>query len=66
MEAALRIYTSGSYKTADMDLVMIRDDLARALFDRLGFIREGSISREYKLAARLEQEYQWVIDHMFE
>ena len=38
---AVELYTSGSYKTADVDLVMIRDDLARELFDRLGFIREG-------------------------
>jgi hypothetical protein len=38
---AVELYTSGSYKTADVDLVMIRDDLARALFERLGFEREG-------------------------
>ncbi|MFB5676403.1 hypothetical protein ACE3NQ_08375 [Paenibacillus terreus] len=38
---AVELYTSGSYKTADVDLVMIRDDLARMLFDRLGFVREG-------------------------
>jgi hypothetical protein len=38
---AVELYTSGSYKTADVDLVMIRDDLARELFDRLGFVREG-------------------------
>ncbi|MHA7581063.1 hypothetical protein ACX12E_11725 [Paenibacillus vandeheii] len=38
---AVELYTSGSYKTADVDLVMIRDDLARSLFDHLGFIREG-------------------------
>ncbi|AOZ90964.1 hypothetical protein [Paenibacillus crassostreae] len=38
---AVELYTSGSYKTADIDLVMIRDDLARDLFDRLGFVREG-------------------------
>ena len=38
---AVELYTSGSYKTADIDLVMIRDDLARGLFDRLGFVREG-------------------------
>lgn len=38
---AVELYTSGSYKTADIDLVMIRDDLARGLFDRLGFEREG-------------------------
>lgn len=38
---AVELYTSGSYKTADIDLVMIRDDLARRLFDRLGFKREG-------------------------
>ncbi|SCY57546.1 hypothetical protein SAMN05720606_106156 [Paenibacillus polysaccharolyticus] len=38
---AVELYTSGSYKTADVDLVMIRDDLARALFDELGFVREG-------------------------
>jgi hypothetical protein len=38
---AVEFYTSGSYKTADLDLVMIRDDLARGLFDRLGFVRDG-------------------------
>jgi len=38
---AVELYTSGSYKTADVDLVMIRDDLARKLFDDLGFEREG-------------------------
>lgn len=38
---AVELYTSGSYKTVDIDLVMIRDDLARGLFDRLGFVREG-------------------------
>lgn len=38
---AVELYTSGSYKTADVDLVMIRDDLARGLFDRLGFLRKG-------------------------
>lgn len=38
---AVELYTSGSYKTADIDLVMIRDDLARGLFDQLGFTREG-------------------------
>ncbi|MHA0857247.1 hypothetical protein [Paenibacillus sp. CMAA1364] len=38
---AVELYTSGSYKTADIDLVMIRDDIARALFDQLGFVREG-------------------------
>ncbi|XID90248.1 hypothetical protein ACF3MZ_17015 [Paenibacillaceae bacterium WGS1546] len=38
---AVELYTSGSYKTADVDLVMVRDDLAKALFDRLGFDREG-------------------------
>jgi hypothetical protein len=38
---AVELYTSGSYKTADIDLVMIRDDLARSLFDILGFVREG-------------------------
>lgn len=146
---AVELYTSGSYKTADVDLVMIRDDIARALFDELGFVREGrhyyvsemdipieipsdklegskekiiklntpegycyvigiddlildrlraaeywtdtrslewarylmysqfdnidltymrnTVSKEnVKLATRLEQEYQWVIDHMFE
>lgn len=34
---AVELYTSGSYKTADIDLVMIRDDLARELFERMGF-----------------------------
>lgn len=38
---AVELYTSGSYKTADIDLVMIRDDLAKGLFERLGFEREG-------------------------
>ncbi|HZG77461.1 MAG TPA: hypothetical protein VEZ72_16530 [Paenibacillus sp.] len=38
---AVELYTSGSYKTADVDLVIIRDDLARSLFDRLGFLRQG-------------------------
>ncbi|WP_339181457.1 hypothetical protein [Paenibacillus sp. FSL R5-0701] len=38
---AVELYTSGSYKTADVDLVMIRDDLARSLFDHLGFVHEG-------------------------
>jgi hypothetical protein len=38
---AVEFYTSGSYKTADLDLVMTRDDLARELFDRLGFVRNG-------------------------
>lgn len=38
---AVELYTSGSYKTADIDLVMIRDDLAKGLFARLGFERVG-------------------------
>lgn len=38
---AVELYTSGSYTTADVDLVMIRDNIARALFDELGFVREG-------------------------
>lgn len=38
---AFELYTSGVYRTADVDLVIVRDDLAKALFDRLGFDREG-------------------------
>ncbi|MFD0673881.1 hypothetical protein [Cohnella sp. GCM10027633] len=38
---AVELYTSGSYKTVDIDIVMARDDLARQLFDRLGFERQG-------------------------
>jgi Predicted nucleotidyltransferase len=38
---AVELYTSGSYTTADIDLVMVRDDLARQLFDELGLRREG-------------------------
>ncbi|THF73619.1 hypothetical protein [Cohnella fermenti] len=37
---AVELYTSGSYKTVDVDLVMVRDDIARELFDRLGFKRD--------------------------
>lgn len=38
---AVELYTSGSYRTADVDLVMVRDDLAKELFGRLGFFKEG-------------------------
>lgn len=38
---AAELYTSGSYKTADIDIVLIRDDIERLLFDRLGFLKRG-------------------------
>lgn len=44
---AVELYTSGSYKTADIDLVLIRDDLARRLFDLLGFERTSDRRHYY-------------------
>ncbi|WP_019637012.1 hypothetical protein [Paenibacillus fonticola] len=44
---AVEFYTSGSYKTADVDLVMIRDDLARKLFELLGFERTAGRRHYY-------------------
>lgn len=34
---AVEFYTSGSYTTVDVDLVMIRTDIAKRLFELLGF-----------------------------